>query len=125
MTLFLAALVIGLGLAVLEWRHAAPRAPPRAALVLLGAAVGGKLLGVTIAGRALGWDRRETRVIGWLLQTKALIMIIFANVLLDRQVISSAAFTALLLMAVASTMLTIPRVTSLLRAEGPESKPRG
>lgn len=96
-----------------------------AALVLLGAAVGGKLLGVTIAGRALGWNRRETQVIGWLLQTKALIMIIFANVLLDRQVISSAAFTALLLMAVASTMLTIPRVTPLLRAKGSESTPPG
>jgi len=43
-------------------------------------------------------------------------MIIFANVLLDRQVISPEAFTALLLMAVASTMLTIPRVTPLLAA---------
>jgi hypothetical protein len=38
----------------------------------------------------------------------------FANVLLDRQVISTDTFTALLLMAVASTMLTIPRVTPLL-----------
>jgi hypothetical protein len=35
-------------------------------------------------------------------------MIIFANVLLDRQVITPTAFTALLLMAVGSTMLSIP-----------------
>jgi hypothetical protein len=49
-------------------------------------------------------------VIGWLLQTKALIMIVFANILLDKQVISSDSFTALLLMAVASTVLTIPMV---------------
>jgi hypothetical protein len=43
-------------------------------------------------------------------------MIIFANILLDKGVISSATFTALLLMAVASTMLTIPLVTPRLRA---------
>jgi Kef-type K+ transport system membrane component KefB len=54
-------------------------------------------------------------VIGWLLQTKALIMIIFANILLDKQIISSATFTALLLMAVASTMLTTPVVSPKLR----------
>ena len=55
-------------------------------------------------------------MIGWLLQTKALIMIIFANVLLDKAIITNATFTALLLMAVASTMLTIPMVTPKLRA---------
>jgi Kef-type K+ transport system membrane component KefB len=82
------------------------------AAALLLAAVGGKLIGVHIAGRLLGWRRGEARVIGWLLQTKALIMIIFVNILLDRGVISSASFTALLLMAVASTMLTIPMVSA-------------
>jgi Kef-type K+ transport system membrane component KefB len=87
-----------------------------AAALLLAAAVAGKLLGVALAGRLLGWPPGEARLIGWLLQTKALIMIIFANVLLDRGVISAEAFTALLLMAVASTMLTIPRVTPLLSA---------
>ena len=89
-----------------------------AAGLLLAAAVAGKLLGVRLAGKILGWDPHESRIIGWLLQTKALIMIIFANVLLDRQVISPAAFTALLLMAVASTMLTIPRVTALMKKQG-------
>ena len=57
-------------------------------------------------------------MIGWLLQTKALIMIIFANILLDKAIITSATFTALLLMAVASTMLTIPVVSPKLRAVG-------
>ncbi|MEO5972740.1 MAG: cation:proton antiporter [Sphingomicrobium sp.] len=79
-----------------------------AALVLLIAAVLGKLVGVRIAAAALKWERHEAWLVGWLLQTKALIMIIFVNVLLDRGIITSATFTALLLMAVASTMLTIP-----------------
>jgi Kef-type K+ transport system membrane component KefB len=86
-----------------------------AALLLLAAAVGGKLLGVHIAGKLLGWTRDEARLIGWLLQTKALIMIIFANILLDKAIITSTAFTALLLMAVMSTMLTTPMATPLAK----------
>lgn len=85
-----------------------------AAALLLAAAVGGKLIGIGIAGRILGWPKGEARLIGWLLQTKALIMIIFANILLDKQVITNTAFTALLLMAVASTMLTVPMAQPLL-----------
>ncbi|MFM2057769.1 MAG: hypothetical protein RLY71_2154 [Pseudomonadota bacterium] len=84
------------------------------AALLLVASVTGKLAGVHLAGRVLGWPRLEAGIIGWLLQTKALIMIIFANVLLDKQLITSETFTALLLMAVGSTMLTIPMVTPLL-----------
>ena len=45
----------------------------------------------------------------------ALIMIIFVNILLDKQIITSETFTALLLMAVASTMLTIPVVSPKLQ----------
>ena len=83
--------------------------------VLLVASVAGKLVGVHIAGKILKWKPGEASLIGWLLQTKALIMIIFANILLDKQIITNATFTALLLMAVASTMLTIPVVTPKLK----------
>ena len=86
-----------------------------AAAVLLAASVSGKLVGVRIAGRILGWSREEASIVGWLLQTKALIMIIFANILLDKGVITSETFTALLLMAIGSTMMTIPVVYPKLR----------
>jgi Kef-type K+ transport system membrane component KefB len=89
-----------------------------AAAWLLAAAVAGKLAATHLAGRLLGWPRGEASLIGWLLQTKALIMIIFANILLDKGVITNASFTALLLMAVASTMLTVPVVTPMLRRLG-------
>ena len=85
-----------------------------AAGLLLAASVAGKLLGVRLAGRILKWEPGEAGIIGWLLQTKALIMIIFANILLDKQIITSETFTALLLMAVASTMLTVPVVAPRL-----------
>jgi hypothetical protein len=78
----------------------------------------GKLAGIHIAGRILKWEKGEASIIGWLLQTKALIMIIFANILLDKDIITNETFTALLLMAVASTMLTIPVVTPKLKGAG-------
>jgi Kef-type K+ transport system membrane component KefB len=81
-----------------------------AAGLLLLASVSGKLIGVHIAGKWLQWHKGEASIIGWLLQTKALIMIIFANILLDKAIITSETFTALLLMAIASTMLTVPVV---------------
>ena len=85
-----------------------------AAALLLVASVAGKLIGIQVAGRILRWAPGEASVIGWLLQTKALIMIIFVNILLDKEIISSETFTALLLMAVASTMLTVPMVAPKL-----------
>ena len=85
-----------------------------AAAVLLAASVVGKLVGVQLAGKLLKWRPGEASIVGWLLQTKALIMIIFANILLDKQIITSETFTALLLMAVASTMLTVPIVAPQL-----------
>lgn len=81
-----------------------------AAALFLAASVAGKLAGVALAGRLLGWAKGEAAVMGWMLQTKALIMILFVNVLLDKGIITSDAFTAMLLMAVGSTMLTVPMV---------------
>jgi Kef-type K+ transport system membrane component KefB len=89
-----------------------------AAALLLVASVAGKLVGVRIAGHILRWPAGEAGIIGWLLQTKALIMIIFANILLDKRIITSETFTALLLMAVASTMLTVPVVAPKLARAG-------
>jgi Kef-type K+ transport system membrane component KefB len=85
-----------------------------AAAVLLVASVTGKLIGTRLAGRLLKWQPGEGLLIGLLLQTKALIMIIFANVLLDKAIITSETFTALLLMAVGSTMLTVPMASPRL-----------
>ena len=86
-----------------------------AAAVLLAASLSGKLIGTHIAGRILKWGPGEASIIGWLLQTKALIMIIFSPILLDKGLITNETFTALLLMAIASTMLTVPMVYPKLR----------
>jgi Kef-type K+ transport system membrane component KefB len=80
------------------------------AALLVAASIAGKLAGVHLAGRLLRWPAGESLTIGWLLQTKGLVMIVFANVLLDKRLVTPETFTALLLMAVASTMLTVPIV---------------
>ncbi|MEY9706395.1 cation:proton antiporter [Bradyrhizobium diazoefficiens] len=87
-----------------------------AAAALLLASIAGKLAGIRIAGWILRWGPGEASIVGWLLQTKALIMIIFVNILLDKALITSEAFTALLIMAVGSTMLTVPIVHPKLHA---------
>jgi Kef-type K+ transport system membrane component KefB len=86
------------------------------AAVLLVVSVAGKLCGIRLAGRILRWGPGEASIIGWLLQTKGLIMIVFINILLDKNLITGGTFTALLLLSIGSTMLTIPRVTPRLRA---------
>jgi Kef-type K+ transport system membrane component KefB len=88
-----------------------------AAGLLLLASTGGKLAGTELAGRLLGWPKHERRVLGWLLQTKALILIIFVDILLSKGIITAETFTAFLLMAVGSTMATIPMVAPRIAAD--------
>jgi Kef-type K+ transport system membrane component KefB len=82
--------------------------------LLLAVSVGGKLTGIHLAGKVLKWKDGEASIIGWLLQSKGLIEIIFANILLDKGIITNGTFTALLLMAIGSTMLTVPIVAPKL-----------
>lgn len=75
----------------------------------------GKLTGISIAGKMLGWDKKDSILIGVLLQTKALIEIIFCTVLLDKGIITAQTFTALLVMAILSTISTMPITRKLLQ----------
>lgn len=75
----------------------------------------GKSTGVFIAGSILKWPKKEWILIGSLLQTKALIEIIFCTILLDKGIITSNMFTALLIMAVLSTVVTTPIGNKLLK----------
>jgi Kef-type K+ transport system membrane component KefB len=88
------------------------------AVVLTLAAIGGKLLGTRLAAHLLGWSRDEAWVVGGLLQTKGLVMILFTSVLLDKDLISGDTFTAMLLMGLASTIVTVPMVAPHLTRVG-------
>jgi Kef-type K+ transport system membrane component KefB len=86
-----------------------------ASLVLFIAQFSGKLIGTMLAGLLLNWKKGEASIVAGLLQTKALIEIIFANILLDKDIISNQMFTALLFMALISTIFTMPFVAPRIK----------
>lgn len=85
------------------------------ALLMVAIQLIGKHLGVWMSGKLFERNQEETNIIGWLLQTKGLIEIIFASILLDKGIITNQMFTVLLLMAVASTLLTVPMVAEKIK----------
>jgi len=71
-------------------------------------AVIGKLIGVAVPSRLSGVGWRESLKLGALLQTKGLVEVVVLTVLLDARIISNTAFSGLLLMAIATTVLARP-----------------
>lgn len=85
------------------------------AFLMVFTSISGKIAGVQIAGKINKWEKGEAYSVGLLLQTKGLIEIIFCTILLDRGIISPSMFTALVIMAVVSTMVTFPAVSDRLK----------
>jgi Kef-type K+ transport system membrane component KefB/nucleotide-binding universal stress UspA family protein len=77
-----------------------------AGLVVL--AIVGKLAGAAIAARVCGFDSRASMVIGTLMNTRGLTELIVLNIALEVGAISSVLFTALVIMAVITTLMTGP-----------------
>ncbi|MEC3764110.1 MULTISPECIES: cation:proton antiporter [Cupriavidus] len=78
------------------------------AALSLAVAIAGKMAGVVLPARRAGLDWRDALALGTLLQTKGLVEVVVLTVLLDARIISTAAFSGLLLMALASTLLARP-----------------
>ena len=77
-----------------------------AGLVVL--AIAGKLAGAAIAARVCGFDSRASLVIGTLMNTRGLTELIVLNIALEVGAISSVLFTALVIMAIITTLMTGP-----------------
>ena len=77
------------------------------ALIIL-VATAGKFGGTLVAARATGLDTRHAAGLGVLMNTRGLMELIVLNVGLDLGVISPTLFTMLVLMAIATTMMTTP-----------------
>ncbi|MGA2163468.1 MAG: cation:proton antiporter [Solirubrobacteraceae bacterium] len=77
-----------------------------AGLVVL--AIAGKLAGAAIAARVCGFDSRASMVIGTLMNTRGLTELIVLNIALEVGAISSVLFTALVIMAIVTTLMTGP-----------------
>ena len=76
--------------------------------VVIGLATVGKFCGSYLAARFVGLPKAESKVLGILMNTRALMELIVINVGYDLGVISQNLFTMLVLMAIISTVITSP-----------------
>ncbi len=83
-----------------------------ALMLILGAAVFGKILGGAAGARAAGYGWRESFATGSLMNARALMELIVMKVGLDIGVIGMEIFTMLMIMAVLTTLMTTPLLTA-------------
>lgn len=81
-------------------------------ITLLVIAVSGKLFGAYLSGKIFRWGKGESYIIGWLLQTKALIEIIYIQIMFDYGIFNKDLYCSFMLMAIGSTILTMPAILS-------------
>lgn len=86
-----------------------------AAIVVV--ATAGKFGGTTLASRVMGLGWRDSAALGILMNTRGLVELIVLNIGLDLGVISQRLFTMLVIMALATTMMTSPVLTKLLQKD--------
>jgi Kef-type K+ transport system membrane component KefB len=84
-------------------------------LVIVTVATVGKLGGSAVAARLTGMGWRDSLQLGALMNTRGLMEFIALNIGYDLGILSSRTFTMLVLMALATTMLTGPLLTLLAR----------
>lgn len=78
-------------------------------------AVVGKMAGTALPARMAGLGRRDAWTLGALAQTKGLMEVVVLAILLENRLISAAAFSGLLLMALATTVVAKPLALAALR----------
>jgi len=74
--------------------------------VIVGGASLGKWLGAYVAARSSGFDHAQAAMLGFMMNTRALMELIVIDVGFDLGVISQKMFTMLVIMAIASTVIT-------------------
>ncbi len=82
-------------------------------LAVIAVAIAGKLLGSAIAARFMGVSWKDSLVIGVLMNTRGLMELVVLNIGYDLGVLSAEVFTMMVMMALATTMMTGPALTYL------------
>jgi len=86
--------------------------------LILAAAILGKIVPVYIASRVSGFNHKESTILGSLMNTRALMELIVLNIGFDLGFIPQNVFTMLVIMAVATTIMTGPLLRVLLPRAG-------
>ncbi|KAL2920345.1 K(+)/H(+) antiporter [Polyrhizophydium stewartii] len=82
-------------------------------LLVIVVACGGKIVGCTLASRVSGLDWRESFTVGFLMNTKGLVELIVLNLGLQAGVINTKIFTIFVIMALVTTFMTVPIVSTI------------
>jgi Kef-type K+ transport system membrane component KefB len=78
-------------------------------------ACAGKFGGSLVAARLVGFGWRDSAALGILMNTRGLVELIVLNIGLDLNIISPRLFTMLVIMALATTVMTTPVLQLVLR----------
>jgi len=92
------------------------------ALAIIGVAIAGKLGGSYLAARWSGMSRSESFALGSLMNTRGLVELIVLNIGYDLGVLSPSVFAMLVLMALATTLMTSPLLSLNERRKSTYSK---
>lgn len=84
---------------------------------LIAVAVAGKLGGTLIAARLVGLGWREAGALGVLVNTRGLMELVILNVGLDLGLIAPTVFAMMVLMAIVTTMMTVPALARVAPVE--------
>jgi Kef-type K+ transport system membrane component KefB len=87
-------------------------------LVIIAVATAGKLGGSALAGRLSGMKWRESLQLGALMNTRGLMELIALNIGYDMGILSQHIFTMLVIMALVTTIITVPLVTFFGKTRG-------
>jgi Kef-type K+ transport system membrane component KefB len=80
----------------------------RVAIILVTLSIAGKGVACLLAARASGEPWRDAAAIGVLMNARGLMELIILNIGLQRGVITPTLFTIMVLMAIATTLMTSP-----------------
>jgi len=83
----------------------------------------GKLGASTLAARFSGLPWRESSALGVLMNTRGLMELVVLNIGVDIGIIETRVFTMMVIMALATTFLTTPLVSLLMRSAEAETEP--
>ncbi len=84
-------------------------------LAILAVAIIGKVGGTAVAARASGQTWRDAGVLGVLMNTRGLMELVVLNLGLDLGVLSPSLFALMVIMALVTTMMTVPALSLVER----------
>lgn len=82
-------------------------------LIIIAVAVLGKVGGAFAGARLMGFDSKNSFALGCLLNTRGLVELVVLNVGLDLGILTPALFSMMVVMALATTLMTVPLLNGL------------